>query len=100
MVKTLETKNYIEKLFEIWISGIENFNFDTQSKKSLIGFCSIILQDPTTMNPILLNNIKIIVNQIIKLAKNLYEKYNKPKDAPKTKGPDIDAYLQNVYIIN
>jgi hypothetical protein len=101
MINTLASKNYIEKLFEIWISGIDNFTFDIQNKKSLIGFCSILLQDPTTMNSVILSNIKIIISQIIKLAKKLFDKYNKPKDT-KTSSltPDLDTYLQNVNLYN
>jgi hypothetical protein len=100
MVKTLESHNYIEKIFETWISEIDNFTSEIQTKKSLIAFSSILLQDPATLNPLIVANIKIIMNQITKLSSSLYDKSKKVKEPNTTAKPDLDTYLHNVSFVN
>jgi hypothetical protein len=99
MIKILDDNKCIESVFQKWILSIKDFILEAQFRKSLMGFSSILLINPTEQNPIIMNNLSQIFTQIISLAEDLNKRHQPKTEKTKEQTPEqLDAFLANVII--
>jgi hypothetical protein len=75
MIKILEENKYIEVIFKNWINSISDFSIEIQYKKSLLGFASVLIVNPSEQNTIILNNVTEIMKQIIRLSEEIHKRH-------------------------
>lgn len=77
-IKSIESKNYIEKLFQNWISLIPKMK-KSEQRRTLMAFTSILLIEPQNLNSVIVANMSMILKQIVKLVEEVEKTYSKLK---------------------
>ena len=75
----MEANNFVEEVFNFWISKLDSLNFQSQKNKTLMALVAIICINPQNQNEKVKANISHLINGILSLTKQFKNKSNDKK---------------------
>lgn len=76
-ISVTNSANFIEILFQTWLTELPKFSLESEMKRSLLGLTAILTIDPKDQNKLIIQNIKLILEGIFSLACTLDQKKEK-----------------------
>ena len=79
-INVLKQENYMKELFIFWFGNLNNIELKQNLKYNLFALCSIIKIDINNQDPLILSNMKQLIESIFKLTKKLEIKIEKEEE--------------------
>ena len=84
-IQVIDSKNFVEGLFQMWILALPDIRIEGEVKRTLMAFTAILTVEPSNQNKTIIENISTIIAQILKLAEGIDVKKQKKLASSQTK---------------